>query len=147
MSHSIALCVIIETKSKEYLVFKQKLQKNAQVRIIDTDGVKKVKGDKYVDKLSNTMQQCHAIVVICTPKLKSYLEGTSDSGHNLLGDKEKTALLKGLQNHQGKVILVDIKHDGAQYIPNDLHGLGAPVNGVEDIETLVDQIKAKKFGH
>ena len=146
-TNSTALIIVTDTKSKVYVNFKQNLQKEStQVVIRDIDAVNngKPKNGKYIEKLSNSMKYCDAIVVICSETLKNYLDNGKDSKCNLLKKAEREVLMKGFEEYSYKIIPITIDENGKNFTPSCLKGY-AVVDAEVDMTTLDDIIKSKKL--
>jgi len=145
MSTPIALVVVTNRKTKGYIPFRTKLQKvSGQVKIIDLDNVNNplYYGENYADKLKNVFKNCQAILVICTPDLKNFLDSSGvQSDNKLIKDTEKSVILDGFRNFPDKVILVALSEEAKFHVPESLLGNEKPLS---DVATIDAKIKARR---
>lgn len=142
-----ALCILTDLKSKDYIKFQGRLQKMPdQVNVINLSNVSKKKGDssgnEFHNKLNNVIDNCQAILVICSETLKYYLDENRQSNCPLLNKAERDVILTGFQNYPKKVILVALTEEAKMHVPRDLLGNEKPLNGESDLATIDAKIKA-----
>ena len=142
-----ALCILTDLTSKDYIKFQGSLQKvSGQVKVINLSNVSKKKGDssgnEFHNKLNNVIDNCQAILVICSETLKYYLDENRQSNCPLLNTAEREVILRGFQNYPKKVILVALPEEAKMHVPRDLLGNEKPLNGESDLATIDAKIKA-----
>jgi len=124
--------------------FKENLQKLDQAfNVYDVESISRMRGgNEYKDKLKHAINHTNCIIIVCSPTMKSFLDGKSLCNYKQLKRDERNVLLEGLRKRKQNVILVYLNDNFSTSIPKVLEGIGSPVDGVNDIDTVGNKILA-----
>ena len=145
------LCIATEGESTkcrdQYIKFTRALQSKAcqssSLNPIDVRAVNKAGSstESLSDKLKSKIASCTVIILVCSPKLKEYLDSDAPSGVKLLTSRERETLLTELSKSgiREKLLGVYLDDQFSSVVPNLLQGVTV-LNGVE----ITEQMRQKK---